>query len=83
MIRHWFNTGVRQDTYPPVPLMEHQYWHGGVKQVAFYLESEPPEGYVLKYLFDYPELIKEGEVAIRVVGGGMLSKFAVYGKGHL
>jgi len=73
----WFNTGVTWQHREGVPLMEHQAWRGGTLQIAFYLEYAPPKGSILLYLQRGMEQ-KEGYVFIPVVGGGMISKFAVF-----
>ena len=73
----WFNTGVRPWNRPGVKLMEHQEWKNGVLHIAFYLEKEPPKGYILSCLGNAP---MNGELAIKVIGGGMLSKYALFVK---
>ena len=60
---------------------EHEEWHGGTLHIAYYLESEPPEGCILQYLAPEPEQ-KDYLINIPIVGGGMLSKYAVFLKWH-
>lgn len=75
----WFNTGVRPENRPGVPLLKHQSWKGGVLQIAFYLETPAPANSALEFLCDDPEYIKsQGLIPVAVVGGGMLSKFAAF-----
>lgn len=84
--KFWFNTGVTPQNRPYDSLWgEHQAWRGGTLQIVFYLESAPPAGYRLLYLCDKPYASLEarpveGAIVIKVVGGGMLSEFAVFAK---
>jgi len=71
----YFNTGVTPANRPHDSLCEHQEWKDGTMQIAFYLESEPPKGSRLLHLCSN---VQEGEFAIPVVGGGMVSKFAIF-----
>jgi hypothetical protein len=84
----YFNTGVRPenrlDKNGKVVLMDHQEIKGGVMQIAYYLEREPEEGLTLSYLTqaNYLEHLKPYEVAIKIVGGGMLSDYAIFIKSN-
>lgn len=80
----YFNTGVkpenRLDKNGKVILMDHQIIKGGVMQIEYYLEREPEEGLILRYLVqsNYLEHMSPNEVAIKIVGGGMLSDYAIF-----
>lgn len=75
----WFNTGVRPQNRPNTSLFKHEYWRNGTLQIAFYLESEPPENYTLSHLCSNPKC-ENYQLAIPIVDGGMLSKFAIFNK---
>lgn len=75
--QQWFNTGVRPINRPIDSLMEHQAWRNGTMQIAFYLESAPPEGSTLAHLAQVPDCYPH-QVAIKVTGGGMPSPYAIY-----
>jgi hypothetical protein len=79
--KFWFNTGVTpHNRSGETTLMDHQSWKGGTLQIAFYLESAPPAGATLAYLCSSLPPLSPNQVAINVVGGGMLSEFAVFNK---
>jgi len=73
----YFNTGVRPENRPGTPLGKFQVWRGGVLQIIYYLQVAPPEGWVVSHLCDtiQPD---EANRFIPVVGGGMLSKYAIF-----
>ena len=75
MYKMYFDTGVRPVNRPYDSLCEHQEWKDGTMQIAFYLESEPPKGSRLSHLCDN---VRDYEFALPVVGGGMVSKFAIF-----
>jgi hypothetical protein len=86
MFKTYFNTGVKPenllDKNGKMILMEHQEIKNGVMQIAYFLEKEPESNLTLKYLVpaNYLEHLNPHEVAIKIVGGGMLSDYAIYSK---
>lgn len=74
MHKQLFNTGVRPSSGAGL-WGEHQEWVGGTKHIAFYLDTLPPKGSTLKYLAQEPD---ERMISISIVGGGMLSEWAIY-----
>ena len=73
--KFWFNTGVQ-----PWKHKNYHYPDGGVLkngtvQIPYYLEYAPPKGFTVSHLCDKPQ---PGELAIPIVGGNMLSKFAIF-----
>lgn len=86
MFKTYFNTGVkpenRLDKNGKMILMEHQEIKNGVMQIAYFLEREPESNLTLKYLApaNYLEHLNPHEAAIKIIGGGMLSDYAIYSK---
>lgn len=77
MVKLLFSTGVRQS--PDSSLFgPYQKWIGGVKQIEFFVKEEPVPGATFLHALDNPG---PNEYAIEIVGGGLLSKFAVFSKG--
>jgi len=81
MYKMYFNTGVRpwnrtKNDGSLISLSDHQEWKNGTLQIAFYLEHEPPEGSILKWLCN--DVQEDELIYIPIVGGGMLSKYAVF-----
>jgi hypothetical protein len=84
MYKMLFNTGVKPENHCYLSgarqgqlIIGGQYeeWRSGTLHIAYYLESKPPEGWVVKHLCYSPEV---GELYMPIVGGGMLSKYAVF-----
>ena len=73
MYKMLFDTGVKPHNHPF--LLEHDEWVNGTLHKVVYLESEPPKQANFIGLCNEPQA---GEVAIQVVSGGTLAKFAVY-----
>ena len=77
----YFNTGVRPenrlDIKGNVVMMEHQTIKGGVLQIEYWLEREPESDLHPKFLASesYLTHLTDNEVAIKIVGGGMLSEY--------
>jgi hypothetical protein len=88
MHKMYFNTGVRPenmlDKNGKLILMDHQEIKGGVMQIAYYLEREPEKDLTLSFLVpsNYLEHMKPYEVAIKIVGGGTLSDYAIFIKSN-
>ena len=81
--RQLFNTGVllknSLDANGKLIKMPHDVWKGGVKHIEFWLEKEPPANSRRDWLQDAPLTnLNERQIAIRIVGGGMLSEYAVF-----
>lgn len=80
----FFNTGVkpenRLNSKGELILMPFQFFQNGTMKIEYYLESEPKATYKLKYLAgkEYLNYIKLGEIAIKIVDGGMLSDYAIF-----
>jgi hypothetical protein len=79
MYKMYFNTGVKPENRLNASLSEHESWRNGALQIAYYLESEPPQGYTLAWLCDNPKC-EDYQLAIRIVDGGILSKYAIFNK---
>jgi hypothetical protein len=81
-----FNTGVRPENHRDksgrLIQGEHEEWVGGQLHVVYYLEEEPKPTYRLEHLCSKESLekrpIQPWEKAIRIVGGGMLSDYAIF-----
>lgn len=77
MHKMWFNTGVKPENRDyNMGLMPHQEWRGGVLQIAFYLETAPPDGWVFKYASPY--LIPDEKYFIKIVDGGLFGEYAYF-----
>jgi hypothetical protein len=84
----YFNTGVRPENRLSLSgenkgklvLSEHEALKGGTIQIAYYLEEKPKDNYRLLYLCpeDYIKTMPEYEKAIKIIGGGMLSDYAIF-----
>ncbi len=80
----YFDTGVRPEnrlnSKGELILMPFQSFKGGTMKIEYYLESEPKVTYKLKFLVgkEYLNSIKPGEIAIKIVDGGMLSDYAIF-----
>jgi hypothetical protein len=76
-----FDTGVRAENHLDKKgnLIQGEYeeWVGGTLHIAYYLETPPLKNYRLDYLQPTDE-VKDWQVAIKIIGGGMLSKYAVF-----
>lgn len=79
-----FNTGVvhrnRCDKFGKLIVNEFDVWKGGVLHIAYYIESEVPEGYKVDYLCQEGYPANENQILIKIVGGGMLSAYCVCSK---
>lgn len=84
----YFNTGVRPENRLSLSgenkgklvLSEHEALKGGTIQIVYYLEEKPKDNYKLLYLCseDYTKTMPEYEKAIKIIGGGMLSDYAIF-----
>lgn len=83
-----FNTGVRSynrlDKNNKLNLGEFEELKGDILQVVYYLESPAPAGKSPKFLCpaDYVTggNLKNWEFAIKIIGGGTLSDYAIFNK---
>ena len=75
--KRWFNTGVKPENRIGVSLSEFQAWINGTLQIAYYLESIPPSNAILEWLGN-DNKVNNNQVAIKIVGGGMLSEYAIF-----
>lgn len=84
----FFNTGVRpenrlslsSENKGKLVLSEHEFLKGGTIQIAYYLAEKPKENYRLLWLqpsFTMGE-IPPYQKAIKIVGGGMHSDYAIF-----
>jgi hypothetical protein len=81
-----FRTGVKRENhlYLSGPQKgeliqgEHEEWHNGQLCIAFYLNEKPPENYHLEHLQPDRVPLLPGQMSIPIIGGGMLSKYAVF-----
>ncbi len=76
MTRLLFNTGVPE--FCSSLSGPYQKWIGGAKQIEFFVKEAPAPGSTFLYALDNPST---DEYAIEIVGGGLLSKFAVFSRG--
>lgn len=86
MYKMYFNTGVRPhnrlDKDGKVILMPFDSIRGGTIQIEYHLISEPPASKP-KYLVPASYLtagIHENEIAIKIIGGGTLSDYAIFNR---
>jgi len=83
--RMLFNTGVkpynRLNKNGKFVLSEWEVIDGGVVQIEYFLEHEPAKNLWLKYLAptSYLDNMSPKEVAIKIVDGGMMSDYAIFG----
>lgn len=86
MHKMYFNTGVlpenRLDESGKVVLMDFQVVKNGTIQIEFFLEEKPDDNLTFRYCApsNYLDFKKDWEVAIKIVGGGMLSDYAIFTK---
>lgn len=84
----YFNTGVRPENRlnlsgenkGKLVLSEHEVLKGGTIQIVYYLEEKPQDNYRLLWLqpsFTMGE-IPSHQKAIKIVGGGMHSDYAIF-----
>ena len=81
-----FNTGVRPwnhtDKHGNLIKGENDVWKNDQLHIAYYLEREPEPGLIFQYLvgLDPTSLLAvlPNQVAIKIVGGGMSSEYAVF-----
>lgn len=82
MYKMLFNTGVKPYNHlnksGELIKGKHQEFKNGELNIAFYLEQEPPKNYRLDFLCDTIDHINANQIAIPVVDGGMLSKYAIF-----
>lgn len=84
----YFNTGVRPENRlnlsgenkGKLVLSEHEALKNGTIQIVYYLEEEPKDNYRLLWLCqkDYIKTMPEYKKAIKIIGGGMLSDYAIF-----
>ena len=80
----FFNTGVKPcnllNKNGETILLEWQVIKGGVMQIIYFLERKPEANLILKFLApkDYLNHMQPSETAIKIVGGGMLSDYAIF-----
>ena len=84
--RMLFNTGVRRENHLALSgpskgqliVRPHEVWKNDCLHIEYFLESEPPKNYRLDYLQGTTLGIKSYQRAIRIVSGGMDSKYAIF-----
>jgi len=80
-----FNTGVkplkRRNKHGQFVLGKWETTEGGTIQIKYFLEHEPAKNLWFKYLAPtgYLDNMSPKEVAIKIVDGGMLSDYAIFG----
>ena len=80
----YFNTGVKPENRlnkdGKLVLGKYQILKGGTIQIIYFLEEKPNENYKFKYLIPESSLniLTSNEIAIKIIGGGMLSDYAVF-----
>lgn len=75
----YFNTGVLPHNRPG-QLGEFESWRGGTLHKEYHLERAPLPGWTISFLCgpEYLEQLRPFETAIKIVGGGMLSEYAIF-----
>lgn len=78
MHKMYFNTGVQLPNQPGGIDMKFHSWRGGTMQIEYHLEHAPPAHWTIAFLCDSLEAVGKHQRTIKVVGGGMMSKYAVF-----
>lgn len=77
-----FNTGVQYhnhcDKNGKLIKGEFDEWKNNQLHIVYYLETEPPKNSRLDYLQSDISDLPEYQVAIKIVGGGMHSDYAIF-----
>lgn len=82
MYEMFFNTGVKRenrlDKEGNLIRYEFDDWSRGVLRIKYYIESEPPKNSRLDYLAQDDKHLNPSQMAIKIVGGGMISEYAIF-----